>query len=109
MNEPWTTEIMRGLHDMRVGTFGAEGENVVYNFGLGICPDGRLSAQRKQSTGTPSSTAGSSPPSRLSRSTFPNEVLALLAGRCQKISYEFTGAAHRPRHRATKRLAPPRP
>ncbi|MFY0538237.1 hypothetical protein [Nannocystis pusilla] len=81
---------MRTLNAMRVGTFAAEGEDVVYKFRLGVCPDGSLSAQRKQSTGDPVLDARIEHAIATLTVDLPNDVLALLAGKCQKIKYEFT-------------------
>lgn len=88
--DPWATEVMRALNNMRVGTFGAEGQNVTYKFRLEVCPDGSLSAQLKQSTGDSVLDARIKNAIDALEVDVPNEVLAVLAGKCQKIKYEFT-------------------
>ncbi|WAS93140.1 hypothetical protein [Nannocystis punicea] len=88
--DPWATEVMRALNNMRVGTFGAEAQDVVYKFRLEVCPDGGLSAQLKQSTGDPVLDARIKNTIDALEVDVPDDVLALLGGKCQKIKYEFT-------------------
>ncbi|MCY0993946.1 hypothetical protein OV203_42805 [Nannocystis sp. ILAH1] len=90
-SDPWATEVMRALDDMRVGTFAAEAQDVaLYKFRLEVCPDGALSAQLKQSTGDPVLDARIKNAIDALQVDLPAHVLALLAGKCQKIKYEFT-------------------
>jgi len=88
--DPWATEVMRVLNNMRVGTFGAEGKDVAYKFRLEVCPDGGLSAQIKQSTGDSVLDARIKNAIDALEVDLPREVLAVMGGKCQKIKYEFT-------------------
>jgi hypothetical protein len=89
-SDPWATEVMRTLDTMRVGTFAAEAQDVIYKFRLEVCPDGALSAPLKQSTGDPVLDARIKNALDALHVDLPAHVLALLAGNCQKIRYEFT-------------------
>lgn len=88
--DPWATEVMRVLNGMQVGVFAAEGGDALFKFRVEVCPDGRLSAQSKQSTGDPTLD------SRLKQAIggleveVPGAVLDRLGGRCRKIRHEFT-------------------
>jgi hypothetical protein len=81
---------MKVLNGMKVGTFGAEGKDAEFKFRLEICPDGKLSAQMKKSTGD------STLDSRIRNTveglkvSVPKNVSELLKGKCKKILFEFT-------------------
>lgn len=55
-----------------------------------MCPDGRLKAQRKQSSGDTTLDGAIEAEIARKKVTVPKNVGDLLKGQCQKIRYEFT-------------------
>jgi hypothetical protein len=88
--DPWATEVMKVLNGMKVGTFGAEGKDAEFRFRLQVCPDGRLSAQQKGSTGDKTLDARIKATIDALKVNVPANVSGLLNGKCKTIKYEFT-------------------
>lgn len=88
--DPWATEVMKVLNGMKVGTFGAEGKDAEYKFRLQVCPDGRLSAQQKGSTGDKTLDSRIKATIEGLKVSMPANVSELLKGKCKTIKYEFT-------------------
>ncbi|HEY8379538.1 MAG TPA: hypothetical protein VIK91_23760 [Nannocystis sp.] len=88
--DPFATEVMKVLNGMKVGIYAGEGKDAVYKFRLEVCPDGRLSAQKKQGTGDNTLDARIKNAIDSLKISVPKNVQELLKGKCQKIRYEFT-------------------
>ena len=89
--DPWATAVMKALNGMKVGVFGAQGKDAVYQFQLDVCPDGKLK-QRKRVKSSGDSELDGKIENALGAIKVPltKEVIAALGGGCKKIRYDFT-------------------
>lgn len=89
--DPWAVAILTALRGIRVGTYAGASAPMTYKFQLKVCPDGRMTANRKGGTadaqlmGVIESMVESLPPIAP-----PPAVRSQLAGACKKIPYVFT-------------------
>lgn len=88
--DPWATEVMKVLNNMKVGVYAAQGKDAEYQFRLEVCPDGRLKAQRKKSTGDPTLDGAIQNAIASLKVSMPKNVGELLKGSCKTIKYQFT-------------------
>jgi hypothetical protein len=88
--DPWATEVMKVLNNLEVGVYAGESKGGTYKFRLEVCPDGKLKAQRKQSTGDTTLDGAIEAEIARKKVPVPKNVGDLLGGKCQKIKYEFT-------------------
>ena len=89
--DPWATAVLGALNGMKVGVFGAQGKDAVYQFQLDVCPDGKLK-QRKRVKSSGDSELDGKIENALGAIKVPltKEVIAALGGGCKKIRYDFT-------------------
>lgn len=89
--DPWATAVMKALNGMKVGVFGAQGKDAIYQFQLDVCPDGKLK-QRKRVKSTGDNELDGKIANALDAIKVPltKEVVAALGGGCKKIRYDFT-------------------
>lgn len=89
--DPWAVAILTALRAIRVGTYAGASAPMTYKFQLKVCPDGRMTANRKGGTaeaqvmGMIDGVIENLPPIAP-----PPAVRSQLAGACKRIPYVFT-------------------
>lgn len=89
--EPWALSVTKALEGIRIGAYAGQAAPMTYKFRLSVCPDGRLEANRKQTTGEAQVDRMIDDVIKtLKVAAPPQAIRAQLAGACKKIPYDFT-------------------